>query len=690
MASTGESTDIHGDGCPDPGARHRRLGEVGLRGPTSMTVHRGGDEAEWMETRGDEAIVGRAVRLGTEMRVVIGILPADFMLPATALNFLYSATGRPEFLMLGQPPGATPNPDVPQMVSDGLADEAVVRLEPGVSVEQAQAEIDSLVAPLRAGRTDQVVLVSPRAVLFPTGRPIMAFLMVAAALVLFIGCANLANMLLARSRNREREIGMCAALGATRLRIVRPIVFETVIIGLVSAAVALLVTAASFEVLLRQVPPIAYRSASVRVDGRVAAFALTLGLIAGYTFAVLPAWWSIRLDVYALLKGRSMPVRWRRIAFGHPMVVVQVALAIVLVFGAIIAGRALVSVLRVPLGFSPENLIVINAQPNPFTVPDLRGFCIRAVEVLANRADVLAAGAGGSVPTDGFGRSEAVEISGDQRPVDALYVLPGYLETIGFAVLRGRGLTSADIVGGDAAVLSESAARALFPSRDAMGATFKTRQGRQFVVVGIVNDVKRSLTRQLDPLAYVIPPAKMTRGMTLVARMRTRSVSALVDARREIGRLVPDTAVTAVWWSDSINASTPYQNPRFQTLVLTTFAVLAITITALGIFAVVSFAVASRTREMGVRLAIGASPSSISRLFVRQTLSAVIIGLFMGLVATQLLKRIAEAQLYGVDVRDPATLVAAVIAVLAAALFAAYLPARRASRTDPATVLRSE
>ena len=713
---------------------HRGLGEVGLRGPTTMTVHSGGEETEWMETiavtpdylrilgvqpvrgrlfdandvgqagtsavityeawqrrfGGDQTIIGRSVRLGTEMHVVIGVLPPGFIFPATALNFLYSPTGRTEFLTVGLPPGSTPNPDVPQVVFRGLADEAVVRLEPGVSVEQAQAEIDSLVTPLQEGRTDRVVLVSPRAVLFPTGRPIMAFLMIAAALVLLIGCANLANMLLARSRSREREIGMCAALGATRLRIVRPIVFETLIVGVASAAAALLVTAVSFDVLLRQVPPIAYRSAAVQLDGRVAAFAMTLGIIAGLSFAVVPAWWSSRLDVRTLLSGHRTPGSWRRIALGQPMVVAQVALAIVLVFGAIIAGRALVSVLRVPLGFSPENLLVINAQPNPFKVPDLRSFYMHAVEVLAGRADVLAAGAGGSVPTDGFGRSETVEISGDQRPVDALYVLPGYLDTIGLDVRRGRSFTSADIAGEDAAVLSESAARALFADRDAIGANFRTREGRQFVVVGVVSDVKRSLTRQLDPLAYVMPPPKMTRSMTLVARMRTQSAGALVDARRQIGRLAPDIAVTAVWWSDSITASTPYRNPRFQTLVLATFAGLAITLTALGVFAVVSFAVVARTREMGVRLAIGASPSAILRLVMRQALTPVVLGLFAGLVATQSLKRIAEAQLYEVDVRDPATLVAAAMTVLSAALFAAYVPARRASRTDPAVVLRAE
>lgn len=713
--------------------RRPGIGEIGLRGTTVMTVHRGGDQPEWMETiavtpeylrvlgvraiRGrlfeasdsgqagnlavityqtwqhrfgsDETIIGRSVRLGPEMRVVIGILPHDFMLPAAALNYLYSQTGRPEFLTQGVVPGPGTNQDLPSVVFDQLADEPVTRLQPGVSVTQAQAEIDAIVASIQKGRTDRVVLVTPRAVLFPTGRPIMAFVMVAAALVLLIGCANLANLFLARSRSREHDLGICAALGATRLRLVRPIILETAFIGLAAAAIALVVTAASFGFLLRQVPPTAYRSASVRVDGRVAVFAIALGMLSGCLFAVAPAWWSARLDVRVLLNRPGRLGSWRRMAFGHPMVVVQVGLAIVLVFGAIVAGRALAAVLRAPLGFSPDNLIVINAQPNPATVPDVRGFYLHAVDVLDNRPDMQTASAGGSVPTDGFGRAEAVAISSGQRPVDAIYVLPGYFETVGITVLRGRGLTNADVGPGAAAVLSVSAAKALFPTHDALGSTFKTNQGRQFVVVGIVNDVTRSLTTQLAPLAYVIPPPTMTRGMTLVARARTRSAGTLVDARRAIGNLVT-TAVTVVWWSDSISASTPYRNPRFQTLMLATFAALGIALTVLGIFAVVSFTVAARMREIGVRLAIGASQGSIVRLVVRQALAPVVIGLCAGFVAAQWLKPIAEAQLYAVDVRNPGPLVAAGIAVVTAALFAAYLPARLASRTDPAAVLRSE
>jgi ABC-type lipoprotein release transport system permease subunit len=194
----------------------------------------------------------------------------------------------------------------------------------------------------------------------------------------------------------------------------------------------------------------------------------------------------------------------------------------------------------------------------------------------------------------------------------------------------------------------------------------------------------------LDPLAYVIPPLNMTRGMTLVARMRTRGPAALADIRREVGRLTPGTAVTSVWWSDSISALTAYRNPRFQTLVLSTFAVLALALTALGIFAVVGFAVAARMREIAVRLALGASPRALVLLIVRQALTPVLLGLLLGLVATQWLRQVAEAQLYQVDVRDPFTLGVAAATVVSAAIVAAYLPARQASRVDPAVVLRAE
>jgi predicted permease len=711
---------------------HRGLGEVGLRGPTTMTIHAGGAEAEWMETfavtpsyfhvlgvraargrlfeardaaepgraavltyetwqrrfGGDATIVGRAEKLGTQTRDVIGVLPRGFIFPTTSLRFLYNPTGRPEYLTVAPPPSR----EASQSARPRRFEEAVVRLEPGVSREQAQAEIDAVVAPFRAGRDESVVLDNPRAVLFPTGRPIMAFLVAAAALVLLIGCANLANMLLTRTRRREREIGLHAALGATRLRIVRPIFFETLIVGIAGAFLALLVTALTFELLLRQVPPAAYGSAYIRLDIRVAVFAVALGILAGFVFAVVPSWWSARLDVQALVKGSPRTGRWRgRGAFGQSMIAVQVGLSIVLVFGAVIAGRAFVSVLRVPLGFWSDDLIAINARPDASKPPDLRAFYERSIETLTRRTDVAAASAGASIPTDGFGAAEAVETSGSQRPVDVLHVLPGYFETLGIPLVRGRLLTREDMDGGgDVAVVAESAARALFPDQDALGAEFRSRQGRQFTIVGVVGDVQRTLSRPMPPPAYVFPPRDMTRGMTIVARMRSRGPHALAEVRREIAALAPGSPVTGVWWSDSIDALAAYRNPRFQTLVLGTFAVLALILTVLGIFAAVAFVVATRTREIGVRLALGAQPGSLVRLVLRQAVTPVAVGILAGLLGTLWLRRIVEAQLIEVNARDPVTLAASIITVAAAAVLAAYLPARHTTRVNPIEVLRAE
>jgi putative ABC transport system permease protein len=373
------------------------------------------------------------------------------------------------------------------------------------------------------------------------------------------------------------------------------------------------------------------------------------------------------------------------------MIAVQVCLAIVLVFGAVIAGRAFVSVLRVPLGFSPDDLIAINAGLKSSNPSDFRGFYERSIEALARRADVAAAGAGGSLPTDGFRAPETVEISGTQRPADLLYVLPGYFETIGIPLLRGRLLTRDDMAGGaDVTVVAESAARALFPDRDAVGATFRSQKGRQFTVIGVVRDVQRSLSARMPPPAYVFPPRDTARGMTIVARMRNRGPHALADVRREIAALTPGFPVTAVWWADSIDALAAYRNPRFQTLVLGTFATLALVLTSLGIFAAVAFVVATRTREMGVRLALGAPPRSLVRLVVREAVSPVAVGIVAGLLAARWLRRVAEAQLFEVNASDPVTLGAAAVTVAVAALIAAYLPARHATRVDPIAVLRAE
>lgn len=698
---------------------HRDFGEVGLRGPTTFTYQGAGDQTEHIETLavtpgylrvlgvraargrlfddadtsepgssavltyeswqrrfgGDETLIGRAVRLGTQSRVVIGVLPRGFILPTTSLRFLYFPTGRPEFLT------------VTTAWQAARYDEAVVRLEPGVTAAQIQAHIDTLVSPLRARGDDRVVLESPRAVLFPSGRGVMQLLVAAAAFVLLIGCANLASMLLVRTRRRAREIGLHVALGATRVRVIRPIIFETLMIGTSAALLAVTITALTFDVLLRQVPPVAYGNVTISFDPRVAVFAMTLGVLAGLFFAVVPAWSSARLDVRVLVHGRLSDGRSRR-GFA-PMIVVQAALAIVLVFGAAIAGKAFIALLLTPLGFSPDRVIVLNARPIGAN-PNMSHFYARAVDTLSRRADVLAASAGASIPPDGFGASEEVDLSGSQRPVDVIHVLPGYFETLGIPLVSGRLLTRDDVSGGDVAVLSQSAAAALFPNGNVLGATFRSGAKRQYTVVGIVGDVQRSVSRKLAPPAYALPPAVTNRGLTIVARVRDDGARTLIDIRRTIAGLTPGAPVVGQWWSAAIADQAGYRNPRFQTLVLTTFAVLGLTLTALGIFGAVTFVVAVRTSELAVRLALGADSRALLALVLRQALGPVAVGILVGLVVTRWLGHVAEAQLSGVKGRDPVTLAAVVVVVGATALLAAYLPARHVTRVDPIGALRAE
>jgi putative ABC transport system permease protein len=626
----------------------------------------------------DPAIVGRSVTLGATTFDVVGVLPAEFYFPTLGAE-------RPEIV--------TVLPAVPAGAHGGTF-YPIVRREVGVSREEAQTRVDRLVAQVVArdpGRVDNsIVLEDVKAVLYPTGRPILRLLLASAGLVLLIGSANLASMLLGHAHQRAREIGVRAALGASRLRLVRPVIFEAIVIGLCGALLALVVTTMTFSALLRQVPSAAYRTAPVGVDLRVAIFAIGLGCLSGLLFAALPAWRAGAVDVQTLLQRRRDAARSRG-RFTQPMVVVQVALAVLLVFGAIVTARAFLSVLRVPLGVSPRNVMTIAVLPDKLRGAALQAFYVRVIDALGQRSDVEVAGAASRMPLESDVPAEGVEVDGvKQTSAGIFHILPGYFEAVGIRLLRGRLPDRGDVdAGSDLAVLSETASRILFHDRDPLGSTVTNGRGRRLTVVGIVADARLTMGNQARHPVYVIP-ADATRALRLVVRTRDRSDMTMTAITRDVTGLAPGRPVTAAWWADSIAQSTPFLNPRFQTLVLGGFAAVALALTAIGIAGVVSFLVTSRTREMGVRMAIGATPRSLMVMMVAQSLIPVAIGIVAGLTATRWAARLAEAQLFKVDTHDPLTLSAAAATVIAAAALAAYLPARRAARIDPVAVLRAD
>ena len=611
---------------------------------------------------GDKGVLGRAVQLGKTTFEVVGVLPKGFVFPARS-------AGRPEFVTLMEPL---------DRVVDGGAVDPIVRLEPEVTREQAQAEIEALIGPLAARKPDSTVpvLADIRTELYPVGRPIMRYLLAAALLVLLIGCANLANMLLTRTQRREREYGVRAALGASRIRLMRPVIFESVIVGLAGAGLALVVTSAAFDALLPHVPAGAYGNAPVGVSERVVVLTFALGLVGGLLFAVVPAWGSARLDALALIRGRY--VAGNTGVVRSPMVAVQVALSVLLVFGAVSASREFLAALRIPMGFTPENVVTVRVAPPPgLSGLGRREFYARAAAMLARRGDVAAAGTGGAIPMSGAQGNEPVKIAGKRDSFAAVHIQPGYFEAAGIHLKRGRlpnGL-------GEAAV-SESVARSLFAGSDPVDTAVQDLKGRQYRVTGIIADVRTQPDHGLAASIYIVS-GESTRELTLLVRTRVRHPALLAELKREIGALAPGTPVLASWWTDSIGALTFYRNPRFQTLVLASFAALALGLTGLGTYGIVAFMVGIRRHEMGVRLAIGAAPPVLVRLMVRQALTPVIAGLSLGSAATSWVSHLRQAN-------DPATLALAAGTVAGAALLAAYIPARRVSRIDPTIALRHE
>jgi ABC-type antimicrobial peptide transport system permease subunit len=268
------------------------------------------------------------------------------------------------------------------------------------------------------------------------------------------------------------------------------------------------------------------------------------------------------------------------------------------------------------------------------------------------------------------------------------HALPGFFETIAARLQRGRFLEAGDVPAGDAAVISEQLARLFFPGRDPIGGVFQSRGGRQYRVVGVIADLRGSLDQAL-PVAYVIPGAD-TRAMTLAVRVRTHGDAMLAELERIVGERLPGEPVVARWWSTSLSSLTVFRNPRFQTLVLGGFALLGLLLTATGIFGVISEIAAGRTHEMGVRLAIGAPPASLVALLMRQAVGPVIVGAAAGLAGTSGAARLAATQRYAVDTSDARSLMLAIVAVVATAIVAAYLPARQARRIDPVLLLRAD
>ena len=656
--------------------------DVGQAGRTAVLTH-----ASWRQRfGGDESIVGSPVTIGTETFDIVGVLPPDFILTPNLRR------GNVELVTVEDLWRDETAPVDLSRVPGSLY--PIVRLQPDTTRERAQTEMDALLQPLTGiGDTPSALpfMTDIRSQLYPTGRPIMALLLAASGLILLLGSANLANMLVARTRQRERETGVRAALGAGRLRLVRPLLFETAIIGLISGVLAIAATSSIFDALLAQVPQAAYGQARVGVDFRVGFLALLSGLSGGLLTGILVVWRAQRNEADVLIRS-GLPNARRR-GPGRSMIAAQVGLSVVLVFGAVAASRTFFSVVNTELGFDPENVLVVSLlRPanDGLTQP---AFYSRVREVIATHPDVIAVGATGSLPMDGTLPDFRVFPAGSTERtlgLAGIFALPGYWETARIPLVRGRLLDWDDVQDGTGnALVNESAAERLFPGSEPIGRVLETSDGRPHTVVGVVSDLRTFLNRPLEPLAYVIPPST-ARRLTLIVRTRVRQDGLLDRIRQEVGNLAAGTPVTARWWTDMIGNQGAYSTPRFQTIVLGSFGTLGLALTAVGIFAVVMFTVSSRKREFGIRMALGARPGALSGWMVREAMVPAGIGLAAGLAATIGLGRLTASGFMDIPAPDLSLLFLVFAIVAITALAAAYLPARRAGQTDPLIALRHE
>ena len=580
----------------------------------------------------------------------------------------------------------------------------IARLRPGGTLAQGQAELDALSSRLAAaypstnkdhrlrGRSLQERIVGE------AKRPLW-ILLGGVVLVLLIACANVAGLQLARAAAGERDLAVRAALGASRAQLVRQILVESAVLALVGGVLGLVASWWGVKVLVALAGPALPRGSEVGIDVAVLIFALGVSTAAGITAGLVPALLASRADSMAALRtgasttGHRSPLR-------DALVTGEVALAVMLLAGAALLVRSFERLRAVDPGFRPEGAVVLPLSHAEKGAEEFHAEVARRVSAIPG---VRAAGAVLNLPMSGSNTSGDISFEGrPSRPgeyiAETQFVSGDYFRAMGIPVRRGRYLTAQDTArSARVGVVNEAFARRFFPGDEALGKRFSygvadSGTPTWVEIVGVVGDVRQyGLARAPEPEVYYPlgqAPARAVE-MTLVIRSDLGLASLLSSLRTEIGSLDPDQPVTGLQSLES-SVSTTLQQRRLSTLLLSLFSAGALLLALLGIYATLAYSVVQRTREIGVRMALGARGGAVVRLVVGQGMRLAALGAGLGVAFALLLGRVIAALLYGVGPHDPVTFAAVVVLLLGAALLACWVPARRASRVDPLIALRAE
>ncbi|MBA2306106.1 MAG: ABC transporter permease [Acidobacteria bacterium] len=645
---------------------------------------------------GDPNVIGRTIPMEGGSYEVIGIMAPDFAYPVSA--------PRPTDLWI--PFVVPPDERVRQPSSFSFYLQAVARLKPGVTLRQAQAQMDQIASTIEKanpewnkGRRAGVRPLRDHLIGAST-KSWMLMLLGAVAIVLLIACANVANLLLARASSREREVGIRAALGAGRWRLVRQLMVESLVLSIAGTALSIVLAWWAVQLLRTSMPEGVPRVTAIALDLRVLSAAAGLAVLTGLLFGIVPALQLSRPDLTTALKdGSRGSVGAGRQRLRSALVVVEVALAVVLLVGAALFIGSFVTLMRIEPGFSTEH--VLTAQLAPRSTPgappvDQSAAYAQIVERVRQIPGVMHASfLSGGMPLSGSMSSTTVTIPGkkvetDKGGVSVRRVTPEYHAALKIPLESGRLFNDTDRAGAPhVVVVSNGFVKKYFPDASPLGQTIRSNDAER-TIVGVVGDVYQ-VSLETEPIAeiYLPMPQIRTGAADLAVRTSGNPYDVLPAIRAATLAVLPDVPLRNVRTLEEVYSRRIAQR-KLNMLLLGLFGLLGLVISAVGIYGVMAYVVAQRTREIGVRMALGATRGNVVGMVLKNAGLLVATGLVLGGAGAWCLRSTAERFLFRMDASDPRAFVAAILALSLAALIASVIPARRAATVDPMVALRAE
>ncbi|HEX2268653.1 MAG TPA: ABC transporter permease [Pyrinomonadaceae bacterium] len=640
---------------------------------------------------GNPQILNRRITLDGKSFEVIGVMPKDVVFPQAAelwvpINFEAAPEMKSRRAHFLRPLG---------------------RLKPGVTLAQAQADTDVIAAQLEQQFPDSntgwsLRLESLHERLVGSSRTTLYILLGAVGFVLLIACTNVANLLLVRATARQKEIALRSALGASRGQVARLLVTESLLLALLGGVLGALLAAWGIDLLVTLSETSIPATAKVKIDATVLAFTLLISLLTGLLFGIAPALRTMKLNLTDALKdgGRISGEGSLRNRMRSGLVVFESAVAVVLLIGAGLLVRSFIALESTNPGFEASNVLTVRvdlARAKYNTLEKASGFfqeletrigAMPGVETVGMVTELPLSGQLNDTPFTVEGRPSVAtneEFNADWRRVNQ-----NYFQAMRIPLLRGRNFTEQEVRQGDKVlVVSQQLVDTVFPNEEPLGKRLLTVvDDKPYEIIGVVGDIHhRSL--EFQPYAALYMPTRQTGGMSVVIRTESDPLSLVPAIREQVKAIDPDQPIAAIRtmdeWIDSSVAG-----PRYRTTLFGMFAVLAMILAATGIYGVMSYSVAQRTHEIGVRMALGARRFDVLRLVVRQGMMLVLIGLGVGLAGAFALTRVMSSLLFGVTAKDPLTFVAVAGLLSVVALLACYIPARRATKVEPLEALRYE